>query len=137
MYCLGLQTKYRSNVIFIHQSNYTEKILKCFNIDKTYPLSTPIVVWSLDPKKNPFRPKDDDEQILNYKVPYVNAIGALMYLTQCTRPDITFFVSLLARFCSEPAKPNQFLSLDLLNFYAKNCTSAAQVCYMQYSSRAN
>lgn len=59
MYCLGLQTEYRSNVIFIHQSNYTKIFLRCFNIDKTYPLSTPIVVWSLDPKTNPFRPKDN------------------------------------------------------------------------------
>lgn len=64
MYYLGLQTEYKSNVIFIHQSNYTEKILKYFNIDKTYPFHTPIVVWSLDPKTNPFHPKDDDEHII-------------------------------------------------------------------------
>ena len=43
-YCLGLQTEHRPNGIFIHQSNYTEKILKRFNMDKTYPLSTPMVV---------------------------------------------------------------------------------------------
>ena len=63
-YCLGLQTEHIPNDIFNHQSNYIEKILKHFNMDKAYLLSTSIVVWSLDPKNDPFRPKDDDEQIL-------------------------------------------------------------------------
>ena len=63
-----------------------------------------MVVRSLDPQKDPFRPKEDDEQILGPKVPYLNAISALMYLAQCTRPDIAFFVNLLARFSSEPTR---------------------------------
>ena len=44
IYCLGLQTEHRSNDIFIRQSTYTDKILKCFNMDKAYPLSTAMVV---------------------------------------------------------------------------------------------
>ena len=63
-YCLGLQTKHIPNGIFNHQSNYIEKILKRFNMDKAYPLSTPIIVWSLNPKNDLFHPKDDNEQIL-------------------------------------------------------------------------
>ena len=103
-YCLGLQTEQRPNGIFIHQSTYTEKILKRFNMDKAYPLSTPMIVQSLDHKKDPFRPKKDDEKILGPEVPYLNAIGAMMYLAQCTRPDIVFSVNLLARFISEPTR---------------------------------
>ena len=34
MYCLGLQTEHWPNGIFIHQSTYTEKIWKHFNMDK-------------------------------------------------------------------------------------------------------
>ena len=45
-------------------------------MDKNYPLSTLIVVQSLDPKKDPFYLKEDDEQILGLEVPYLNAIGA-------------------------------------------------------------
>ena len=53
-YCLSLQIEYNENGEFIHQLSYTEKILKCFNMDKAYPLSTLIVVWSLNPKKDIF-----------------------------------------------------------------------------------
>ena len=63
-----------------------------------------MVVRSLDPQKNQFRPRESDEEILGPEVPYLNAIGALMYLAQCTRPDIDFAVNLLARFSSEPTR---------------------------------
>ena len=66
-------------------------------MDKTYPLSTPMVVRSLEPHKDPFRPKEPDEEILGPKVPYLNAIGILMYLA---RSDIAFVVNLLACFSS-------------------------------------
>ena len=38
------------------------------------------------------------------EVPYLSAIGALMYLANCTRPDIAFPVNLLARYSSTPTR---------------------------------
>jgi hypothetical protein len=55
-------------------------------------------------KKNPFRPREDDEKILGPKVPYLSAIDALMYLANCTWPDIAFSVNLLARYSSAPTR---------------------------------
>lgn len=69
-------------------------------MDKAYPLSTPMVVHSLDVKKDPFRPWENDEEILGPEVSYLNTIGALLYLTNSTRPDIAFAVNLLSRFSS-------------------------------------
>ena len=43
-FCLGLQIEHLSSEIFIHQSTYTEKVLKHFYMDKAYPLNTPMVV---------------------------------------------------------------------------------------------
>ncbi|KAK1431018.1 hypothetical protein QVD17_14208 [Tagetes erecta] len=103
-YCLGLQIEHTHNGILVHQSNYTEKLLKRFNMDKANSLSSPMVVRSLNVDKDPFRPCEDGEDILGPEVPYLNAIGALMYLTNCTRPDISFAVNLLARFSSAPTK---------------------------------
>ena len=71
-------------------------------MDKAYPLSTPMVVCSLDIKKDPFRPKEDDEPVIGPEVPYLSAVGALLYLAQCTRPYINFSVNLLARYSSAP-----------------------------------
>ncbi|XP_040252118.1 secreted RxLR effector protein 161-like [Aegilops tauschii subsp. strangulata] len=59
---------------------------------------------SLQPDKDPFRPKEEGEDTLGPEVPYPSAFGALMYLANCTRPDIAFAVSLLARYSSEPTK---------------------------------
>lgn len=102
--CIGLQVEHLSKGIFVHQASYTEKILKRFIMDKSYPVSTPMVVCSLEKKKDPFRPKEESEELLGPEVPYLSAIGALMYLSNCTRPDIAFSVNLLARHSSAPTR---------------------------------
>ncbi|KAM2197827.1 hypothetical protein ACFXTH_025498 [Malus domestica] len=71
-------------------------------MDKAYPFSTPMVVHSLDIKKYPFSPKEDDELVLGSEVSYLSAIGALLYLAHCIKQDITFSVNLLARYSSAP-----------------------------------
>jgi len=88
----------------VHQATYIQKILEKFNMDKSYPSKTPMVVRSLDVEKDPFRPRDDGEEILKPEVPYLSAIGALMYLANCTRPDLAFAVNLLARHSAAPTK---------------------------------
>ena len=103
-FCLGLHIEHLSNGIFVHQSTYTKKVLKHFYIDNVYPLSTPMVVWSLNAKKDPIQSLEDDEEILGPKVSYLSVIGALMYLTNCTISYITFVVNLLARYSSTPIK---------------------------------
>lgn len=92
-HCLGLLIEHSSNGIIVHQSPYSEKVLKYFNMDKAYPLSTLMVVRSLDPKKDPFHPKKSDEHTLDHEVPYLNALGALLYLTQCTTLDINILIN--------------------------------------------
>ena len=63
-----------------------------------------MVVRSLDIEKDPFRPREEKEEILGPHVPYLSAIGALMYLANSTRPDIAFAVNLLARHSAAPTK---------------------------------
>ncbi|KAK4388340.1 hypothetical protein Sango_2440600 [Sesamum angolense] len=72
-------------------------------MDKSHPLSTLMIVRSLDVKKDPFRPQESDEELLGPEVPYF-AIGALVYLANHTRSDITFAVNLLARYSSAPTR---------------------------------
>ena len=47
-------------------------------MDKSHLLSSPMVVRSLEVTKDPFRPKEENEELLGPEVPYLNAIGALM-----------------------------------------------------------
>ena len=63
-----------------------------------------MIVRSLDPEKDPLRQKDDNEDVLEAEVPYLSTIGALLYLAQCTRLDISFAMNLLARYSSAPTQ---------------------------------
>ncbi|KAL0392725.1 UNVERIFIED_CONTAM: Retrovirus-related Pol polyprotein from transposon TNT 1-94 [Sesamum radiatum] len=112
-YCFGLQVEHLKNGILVHQETYIAKVIKRFYMDKSHPFSTPMVVRSLDVKKDPFRPRESDEEFLGPEVPYLSAIGALMYLANHTRPDITFAVNLLARYNSAPTREGIGMKLSI------------------------
>jgi hypothetical protein len=96
-FCLCLQIKHLQMCILVHQSTYVKKVLKKFNMDKAYPQRTPMIVHALEKDKYPFRPKQEGEQVLGVEYPYFSAIGALIYLTNNTRPDITFVINCFVR----------------------------------------
>ena len=50
-FCLGLQIEHFHTGILVHQSAYTKKIVKRFYMNKAHPLTSPMVVRSLDVKK--------------------------------------------------------------------------------------
>ena len=67
-------------------------------MDKVHPLSSPMVVRSFDVKKDPSRPYENGEKLFGPEVPYLSAIGAFMYLANCTCLDIAFSVNSLAKY---------------------------------------
>ena len=73
-------------------------------MNEAHLLTSPMVVRSLDVKQDPFRPCEKGEELLGPKAPYLSAIGALMYLATCTRPDIAFPINLLARYSYAPTQ---------------------------------
>jgi predicted RNA-binding protein with PUA-like domain len=73
-------------------------------MDKAHPLSSPMVVKSLNVKNDIFHTKEDDEETLGPEVSYLSVIGALMYHMNCTWPDIVFPVNLLAKYSSTPTR---------------------------------
>jgi hypothetical protein len=96
-FCLGLQLEHLHMGILVHQSAYVQKILEKFNMDKAYSARTSMVVHAMEKDKDPFRPKEEGEEVLGQEYPYLSVIGVLMYLTNNTRPDIAFAVNYLAR----------------------------------------
>ncbi|XP_050147323.1 secreted RxLR effector protein 161-like [Malus sylvestris] len=63
-----------------------------------------MVVQTLDAKCDPLCPKEDEDEILEPEVPYLNEIDASLHLAQCTRSDISFSVNLLARYSNTPTR---------------------------------
>jgi hypothetical protein len=78
------------------------KVLEKFNKDKVYPSKTLMVVRALEKDTDPFWPRQEGEEVLGSKYPYLSAIGALMYLANNTRPDIAFAVNVLSRYNTIP-----------------------------------
>ena len=90
-------------------------------MDKSHPLSSPMVVRSLEVIKDPFWPKEENEELLCLEVPYLSAIGALMYLANYTQPDIAFSVNLLAKYNSAPTKMHWNKIKHVLRYLRGTC----------------
>jgi hypothetical protein len=71
-------------------------------MDKAYSVRTPMVVHAFEKDKDPFKLREEGEEVLGQEYPYLSAIGALMYLVNNTRPDIAFAVNCLIRHSAAP-----------------------------------
>ena len=97
-FCLGLQILHiPGGSIFLHQMTYTQKLLKSFGMDKSNPLSTPMIGRSKI-ADGPYRPCEEKEKEFYDKTCYLTAVGALLYLSTFAHPDISFSTSILAMF---------------------------------------
>jgi hypothetical protein len=79
--------------ITLVQSYYVEKVLSRFGYSECEPAPTPY-----DPSKL----LKKNQRISRDQLRYSQIIGSLMYLASTTRPDISFAVSKLSRFVSNP-----------------------------------
>ena len=94
---LGMQIiRNRENKIMkIKQSEYTEKILKRFNMHESKPQSTPMVTRQVENRERKITEEVAEECLC--KAPYREAIGSLLYLAGATRSDISYAVIYLSR----------------------------------------
>lgn len=76
-------------------TKYVGKILERFNMQNCKPRSTPC-----EQKLN----YTDEAALMNDVTSYREAGGSLIYLTVCTRPDLSFVVSKLSQYFTEPTE---------------------------------
>ena len=103
-YFLGMAIDQHADYsISVHQTKYIEKML-----DKFVPSHS---VNSVKHSK-PCSPeafarlsiaKDDNERERVSKLPYLQIIGSLLYLSTMTRPDISFYVTMLCKYMHDPS----------------------------------
>ncbi|GKC02760.1 hypothetical protein Tco_0994370 [Tanacetum coccineum] len=67
------------------------------------------------------------------KVPYENAVGSLMYLMLCTRPDIAYAVSVVSRYLANPGKNHW----EAVKWILKYLRGTANVGLMYGTDRGN
>jgi hypothetical protein len=71
-------------------------------MDKAYLARTHMVVRALEKDADPFRLKEEGEEVLGQEYQYLSEISAMMYLANNTRPDIAFIVNYLTRYSAAP-----------------------------------
>lgn len=77
----------KQNQIVINQSQYMENLLKKYNMQDCKPVSTPI-----DPNY-----VHEGEADMKYESLCRSVIGGLLYLSLCSRPDISIAIGILSR----------------------------------------
>ena len=101
-YLLGIEiTRNRPlRSLSLSQCQYIVNTLSTFSMLDCNSVSTPI-----DPGLSLLSadaPQTSEETQEMSTIPYINAVGSLMYLSTCTRPDISYTVHKLARFNTNP-----------------------------------
>jgi len=97
---VGIERDRAKRIIHLSQRQYILDILERFGFSDCSPIGTP-----LDPGMRltvEDGPSTPEEVAYMKKVPYIHAVGSLMYLAVATRPDIAYAVGVLARFNSNP-----------------------------------
>ena len=90
---------FSNHSISLSQHQYITDKLKEFGFNDCSPTTTPMDPGLVLQKT---QLSDQDKEYMS-KIPYLQAIGSLIYLSQCTRPDIAYAVGTLAKFNSNPA----------------------------------
>ncbi|CAI7825317.1 unnamed protein product [Closterium sp. NIES-53] len=90
---LGLQiTRDRAHrTITLTQSHMVQQVLQCFGFTYSSPQATPL------PTHHSLLALPSDESVES-SGPYPELVGRLMYLMTCTRPDLAYPLSILARY---------------------------------------
>ncbi|KAL1225866.1 Retrovirus-related Pol polyprotein from transposon TNT 1-94 [Cardamine amara subsp. amara] len=104
---LGIKITRTSDRITLSQTHYAEKILDKFKKYTTGTAKTP-VDSQLHLTKNSGEPVS--------QVEYARVIGSLMYLTNCTRPDLAHAVNVLSRYTSNPGHKHWKAITRVLNY---------------------
>ncbi|WVZ58300.1 hypothetical protein U9M48_008583 [Paspalum notatum var. saurae] len=99
-YILGIKI-YRDRsklLIGLSQSTYIDKVLKRFNMHDSKKGFLPVSPGTILSKTQ--CPSTTDEQKRMSEIPYASAIGSIMYAMICTRPDVSFALSVTNRYQS-------------------------------------
>ena len=88
---LGLEIRQEPNQISVRQSRYTQQLLDKFNMANCKAAPTPLVPFDFD-----------STQVPDSSLPVRQAVGALLFLSGATRPDIAVAVNKLSQHVNTP-----------------------------------
>jgi hypothetical protein len=108
---LGIKVERSKEKIELSQGTYIKNLLEKFSMQDSKPAPTPL------PSKIEELSKSKEARIKYNNIPkFQQIIGALIYLSNTTRPDITFSVNYLARKMSVPSNQDYLFAKRILRY---------------------
>jgi len=87
----------KADKLYLSQKKYLEKVLERFNMTDCKSVFTPLAAhFKLSSDSCPTSKEEIDKMSL---VPYASALGSLMYAMVCTKPDLSYAVSVVSALC--------------------------------------
>lgn len=111
---LGVQFLEEKDNLYIHQSDYINKLGKSYEKYK-FPISSLPISKGVIFSKNQC-PQNDSEITEMSKIPYRSLIGSLSFLAARTRPDIAYAVNIFSQFQENPGITHWDGLLKLLGY---------------------
>ena len=99
-----LSTNVEPEVKILLRSTYIADVLVRFGMREYNPIATPI---NYNQKLSvSMSPEDEESKQRISNIPYMQAIGCLLFAAQITRPDFCYAIKVLSRFRTNPGKPH-------------------------------
>ena len=115
-YILGIKI-YRDRsqwLLGLSQSGYIDKVLKRFSMQDS---KRGFLLMSHCIKLSKSQcPTTKDERERMDKIPYASAIDSIMYVMLCTRPDVSYALSMTSRFQSDPGECHWIVVKNILKY---------------------
>jgi hypothetical protein len=115
-YILGIKI-YRDRskrLIGLSQDTYIDKVLKRFNMEQSKKGFLPMSHgMRFSEKQCPSTPHERERMS---KIPYASAIGSIMYAMICTRPDVSYALSVASRYQANPGESHWTLVKNILKY---------------------
>lgn len=105
---LGMQLDQEDGKIYVHQKNYIEKLIEMYGMKDCNTVKSPI---DMNMKMEDYN-ESGHADVRKYQ----ELIGRLMYLSVCTRPDLSFALSCLSQFNNEPRQPHMSALKRILRY---------------------
>ena len=115
-YLLGIKVEKKGKKYSISQTNYIENILTKFKVNNTRKAKTPCTGDNINENNNLFD-----------KTTYKSALGSLIYLAKCSRPDICFAVSKASRNAEKPTISDWHKVINIFKYL--NSTKNYKITY--------
>ena len=100
--------------ITLMQDQYIDTVMKRFNFEDAYPVSTPMEPGSRLTNNSETPDSTQADEIL-----YRSILGSMMYLMLCTRPDLAFAIGKLSKYSANPTTEHLKAAKRLLRYTSK------------------